>query len=148
MAGRVSNDAFRVDVEGLAELSKDLRALDKNLARELRAANKSVAGFVASDARAAALSLGGVAAHSAPSVKPAAGGDWAGVALGNDSYPMAAGAEFGGQRRPTTQQFQPWRGSDSSAGYFLYPSIRNDSDRIETEYTAALDEVLRKADLA
>lgn len=133
-----------IQVEGLRELAATLKSLDKDLARELRLANKSVATFVAKDAKSAAETLGGVAGHVAPSIKASAGLTSAGVAFGGSAYPMAAGAEFGSVRYG---QFQSWRGNSSDAGYFVYPSIRRDADRIETEYGKALDDVLRKANL-
>ena len=37
-------------------------------------------------------------------------------------------------------QFKPWRGSDTGAGYFLYPSIREQEDEIVNRY----DEMFRK----
>lgn len=113
--------------------------------KELTKANKSVAQFVADDARAAAYSIGGVAAKAAPSVKATAGAAWAGVALGGPSAPYTAGAEFGSVK---FKQFKPWRGNGTDAGYFLFPVIRRDGDRIETEYTQALDDLLRKTGLS
>lgn len=151
--------AGAVRVEGLSELNKALRDIGPEARAELKAASKKVADFVAADAKAAAASLGGVAAKVAPSITPRAGiGGTAGVAFGGARYPMAGGAEFGAGRdrmrnRKSGQyvgyrQFQPWRGSGSSAGYFLYPSIRRDADRIITEFTTALDEVVKKVGLA
>lgn len=137
--------AGEVRVDGLRELNQHLKALDKDLPKELRKVNKTVAELVRADAKAAAYSLGGVAAHVAPSIKPAAGKDWAGVAIGGPSYPMAGGAEFGSVRH---KQFNPWRGNGSDAGYFLYPTIRHDADRILTEYTHALDDFLERNGLA
>lgn len=135
-----------VRVEGLRELSKALKQLeDKNLGKELQKANKAAATTVAKDATGAAYSLGSTAAHVAPSIKASAGRMSASVSIGGASHPAAAGAEFGGQGRPTTMQFQPWRGAGSNAGYFLYPTIRRDADKIVEEYTAALDELLGKA---
>lgn len=144
-----------VSVEGLRELNKALRALGPDMQKKLGAASRSVAEFVASDARSAALRLGGVAAKVAPSIKGVGGARSAGVAFGGARYPMAAGAEFGaGQdlhRRRSSgaylgfNQFEPWRGNGKDAGYFVYPSIRQDADRIVTEYGKAIDDLLKEA---
>jgi hypothetical protein len=135
-----------IQVEGLAELSRALRKLEgAEWSKELRDANKSVADLVAKDARAAAYSLGGVAAHVAPSIGARASQQSAGVAFGGARYPMAGGAEFGSNR---FKQFKPWRGNGSDAGYFVYPAIRQDLDRIETEYTRAIDALAKRAGLA
>lgn len=141
-----------IEVDGLAQLNLALKALGPKMPRELRKANKTVADFVAADAKSAAQSLGGVAAHVAPSVKSSAGVGFAGVSFGGPGYEMAAGAEFGAghglprQRKGGTykgyNQFEPWRGNGADAGYFVYPSIRHDADRIETEYGAAIDHLL------
>lgn len=144
-----------IQVEGLAELNKALRSLDGDLAKEMRDVNRSVAGFVAADARGAAQALGGVAAHVAPSIKAVGGVSSAGVAFGGARYPMGPGAEFGAGRDLSRQrssgsykgynQFDAWQGNDHNAGYFVYPSIRRDADRIETEYTKAVDALTKKA---
>jgi hypothetical protein len=130
-----------VKVDGLAELSRALKAIGPDAQKELREASKRVATFVANDARSAAYSIGGVAAHVAPSIKPVGGVVGAGVAFGGAAYPMAGGAEFGAYKY---KQFKPWRGNDSGAGYFVYPAIRQDADRIETEFTAAVDDIIKR----
>ena len=144
-----------VQVEGLRELNKALRDLGPDMQKELRQASKSVAEFVASDARAAALSLGGVAEKVAPSIKGLGGVRSASVAFGGARYPFAGGAEFGaGQDLRRTRssgsykgfnQFDRWKGNGKDAGYFVYPTIRRDADRIVTEYGKAVDVLLKKA---
>lgn len=130
-----------VQVEGLRELSRALKAIGPDAQKELKDASKRVAAFVADDARAAAYSIGGVAAHVAPSIKPTGGVAGAGVAMGGASYPMAGGAEFGSYKY---KQFKPWRGNSTGAGYFLYPTIRENADRIQTEFTDAVDDIIKR----
>lgn len=136
---RVNATGQGVRVVGLNDLNRALRELGPDLQRELKRTNLDVAQIVADDARSAALQLGGVAAHVAPSIRASARNTAAGVSFGGAGYPMAAGAEFGAYR---FKQFQPWRGNDENAGYFVYPAIRQDADRIETEYGAAIDKLL------
>lgn len=133
-----------VKVEGLAELRKALKAVDAAAPKELAAAGKEVASFVAEDARGKAGGLGGVAGHVAPSIAPGGSARGGSVNFGGAAYPMAMGAEFGGQGRPTTQQFRPHLGR---TGYFVYPSIRDNGERIESEYGNAIDDLMRKYDL-
>jgi hypothetical protein len=130
-----------VKVDGLAELNRALKALGPEAQKELKAASRRVADFVAKDAASAARTIGGVAAHVAPSIKPVGGVSGAGVAFGGSAYPMAGGAEFGSIR---FKQFKPWRGNSSDAGYFIYPAIRQDADRIETEFTGAVDDIIKR----
>lgn len=134
-----------IQVEGLAELNRALKAMGPEFQRELKDTNKKVAEIVADDARAAAYSLGGVAAKTAPSIKAKGYTASAGVSIGGAGYPFAGGAEFGSYKY---KQFQPWRGNSTDAGYFLYPAIRHDVDRIETEYRDALDDLIKKVGLA
>lgn len=141
---RLNAKSDGVNVEGLAQLREALKAVSGDAAKELSAAGKDVAQFVAEDARGAALGLGGVAAKIAPSIKAAAAAGGGAISLGGTAYPMAAGAEFGGQGRPTTQQFKPHLGR---TGYAVYPTIRRDADRIESEFGSAIDDLMRKYDL-
>lgn len=131
-----------VKIDGLRELNRALRQIGPDARAGLKDASREVSEMVAGDARSAAFTLGGVAAHVAPSIKSRASANGSGsVALGGARYPMAAGAEFGAARY---KQFKPWRGNSTDAGYFLYPSIRRDADRIETVYTTALDDIIER----
>jgi len=51
------------------------------------------------------------------------------------------GAEFGGRRRPTTQQFLRHRGRQ---GYFFWQAVRDNKEKIAVEYMSAIDLVLKK----
>lgn len=142
---RVKTGEGALRVEGLNEMILRLKALETGAEVGIRLANKAAATTVATGASGAASALGGVAAHVAGGIKATAGVKSGAVSLGLD--PAAAGAEFGGRGRATTQQFQPWRGSGSGAGYFLFPTIRRDSEQINTTYRAALDRVIKEAGL-
>ena len=137
--GRIRTGDVKVD--GLRELNKALKAIGPEAQKDLKDASRKVASFVAADAAAAARTIGGVAAHVAPSIRPVGGVNGAGVSMGGPAYPMAGGAEFGSIRY---KQFQPWRGNSSDAGYFLYPAIRDDLDRIVTEFTDAVDDIIQR----
>ncbi len=126
----------------IAGLNKALRKLPKLASDELRDASLGIAGLVAGDARGKAEHLGGVARHVAPSVQ--ARRDRVPVISFGKGQPAAFGAEFGGRRRATTQQFQPWRGSGRGAGYFLYSAIRDDNREINDRYSEALLHALRR----
>jgi len=138
--GRVRSDNG-VRITGLNELNRALREIGKDAQKELTEANKKVAEFVADDARAAAYSLGGVAAKVAPSIKAAGGTTWADVGFGS-SQPYAGGAAWGSDKY---KQFKPWRGRE---GYFPYAQIGANRDRIEREHGDAMDHLLKKNGLA
>lgn len=136
-----ASGAAGVQVRGLNELNRALRRLGPDAQKELKETNRSVAEFVADDARAAAYTLGGVAAKVAPSIRPKGTNTGASVGFGGAGYPYAGGAEFGSIKY---KQFKPWRGNGTDAGYFVYPAIRQDANRIETEYTEALNDLMRR----
>lgn len=50
------------------------------------------------------------------------------------------GAEFGGGARATTKQFRPYR----STGYFWFPTLRADEERIARRYEQALAQIERE----
>lgn len=129
-----------VRVQGATELAHALDRFGDELDDGIRRLGETVAEFIAKDARAAAVSLGSVAGLVAPSVR--ADGDT--VQLGGSGYPMAGGAEFGSTRYP---QFQPWRGSGPEGGYFLYPTVRRDSARIDETAAKVVDDAFRKTGL-
>lgn len=133
-----------IQVHGLSELSRALRRLESGFPDELKAANREAADMVATASKGRAASLGGVAAHVAPSIGSRAGATSAGVAFGGAAWPMAGGAEFGAIRYT---QFKPWRGNGPGAGYFVYPSIRDNSERITETYTDRVDDLIRRAGL-
>lgn len=130
-----------VRVVGLDDLRKALRSLDKDAGKELAAEAKQVAQMVADHARSRALSIGGVAAKTAPSITARGGQRSAGVSFGGARYPFGGGAEFGSMRYP---QFEPWTGNGPDAGYFVYPSIRDDAGEIEDMFTDRMNKLIAR----
>jgi hypothetical protein len=136
----VADKSEAVQVQGLSEFLKALKAIDLN--KDLAKAHKKVADFIAGKARSRASSSGGVLGITAPSIKSSGTQTQAAINLGGPRYPWAMGAEFGGGRRPTTRQFKPWLGHE---GYALFPTIRESRDETMAMYVAALDEIVRPA---
>ena len=137
--------ARKVVVEGLRDLQRELRAIDKALPRELRAAHKEVATTVHSAAQGRASRLNAQARKAAHSrgFRVIADQRSAGVALRSDPESLfALGTEFGAKQYP---QFPAWRGSDEDAGYWLHPTLRDEADHIVDEYEELLMRLLEKA---
>lgn len=111
---------------GMAEFLADLAVLQVRLEQEAGEEDNRQAGRIAGLARARGTALGSVHAHAAPAVK--AVNQRPIIRLFTDEHPEVLGAEFGGGKRPTTRQFPPWRGTGETAGYMLYPTIREDTD--------------------
>lgn len=139
-------DAIRV--EGLREIARALRNLDRALPRELRKTNLDAARHVAGAAKVAATSLGGVAAEAAPSIRALATATSASVRLGDARHPYALGAEFGAHHdraRPTRRgvvrgwnQFPEWTGNGRTAGRFLFPTVRGELPEVVDLYAEML----------
>jgi hypothetical protein len=142
----------------MAGLNQMLRSVSKVASVELRGASAEIAQDVADKAATEAYLEGGAAIHVAPTIKarpdrvprivmggtkrlPARDGRprrGPNQTVGN----VVWGAEFGSGRYP---QFHPWRGSSTGAGYFLWPTIREESDDITERYADALMDAVDKS---
>lgn len=135
------SSSFRV--HGLDELTNALDYVGDHLEEELHRAAVTIAGKEAKAVRSAAQSIGGVAAHSAGAVYADTSGKYPGVGLDGAGFPTAWGAEAGARAYP---QFPEYVGPDD--GYFLYPTVADDEDRITDDLAEAVEHLLKKADLA
>ena len=142
MAGdSIKDGSFRVVTKGLAELRRDLRAAGEvELEKRLKGELKETAEEIAEGARkamypprtnrhgrhglsAAKRSIKAVVTSNKTLIR--AGG-------GVDSF---FGFEFGGGKRPRTQQFRPHLGTQ---GYFLYPTVRREAKGLEGRVADAI----------
>ncbi len=156
-----------IEIEGLPEMFKRIRALPKTAQEELRAAAMDIAEDEARRIRAAAGADSKQAAAIAPFIKArrdrvpaisAGGKRKAGVSGGAQAGQIFFGAEFGGHARraqvvktgatrsgfvikQTTQQFRPHTGNE---GYFFFPTLRRDQDRMLDRYEMALRAIERE----
>lgn len=138
--------ASRIDVDGLKPLLRDLRRVERDLPKAMRQSLIPVSQTVLRGATTKAQSLGGVHAHAARrGLRAGATQNTAWIKLLASREPTILGAEFGGGRRSTTRQFPPWRGAGRTAGYFVYPTIRDKSDDIMREVEDAVRDLLRRA---
>lgn len=130
-----------VKVAGLDELRRELKKLDdKGLTERLKDANYAVASTVVE--RAKSMVSTRMQASAAQSLKAARQAARAQVSGGGASKPFFGGAEFGSIRY---RQFEPWRGSGTGAGYFLYPAIRASIDDILETYGDAIEKLAAEA---
>ena len=137
-------DSMRIDVEGLKDFRRQLRtAGDGRYSKELQRINKAAVQDIASAARRRYSShYTSKRGKHVGSIRALASQRRAQVAIGGPKAPGALGQEFGSNSLP---QFKAWRGSDSKAGYFLWPAIRSGIGQARQEYEAELDKLLRKA---
>ena len=132
-----------IKVEGLNEFRRELKKLEENLTPELKQINYELATQVTSWAQTKAAAVSPQASKAAKEgLKASKTAARAQVILGNNKTPYALGAEFGALQ---WKQFQRWRGNDTGAGYFLWPSIRDHREEITKIYGDALDKLARRA---
>jgi hypothetical protein len=147
--------AVRLDVEGLAELRRELKKLEdaKEFEAELKDVNKRVGDLVVAGARAHASTP--MERAAAASLRSSRAASKAQVLGGSARVPFFGGAEFGAmqnQMRVSVRgpyeglnQFHPWKGNGRDAGYFLYPAIRAAEAEIVDMYGEGLEAITARA---
>lgn len=131
-----------VKVVGLSDLRRELKKLDDSdeFNAELKEVNFEIADTVVGRAKVFASTK--LQRRAAQSLKAGRGASRATISGGGAQTPFFGGAEFGSIQYT---QFEPWRGNDRSAGYFLYPTIRNSTDEIVEMYGDALEKITARA---
>ena len=137
-------------IADLPGILRRLNKLPKTAQQEVREIAKSIAAdeaerirakASASSKQAAAISQFIVARRDrVPSIQ-AGGKAQARVAGGATRGEVFFGAEFGGQKRKTTMQFRPHKGKE---GYFFYPTLREDADRMVERWLGAIKAIERE----
>lgn len=146
MAGKADKDTI-VKVEGMRELLRALSKIDKDLQADVRDASGQIANDQVNAAKnAASTPLQSLAASGlkvkrdrVPVIRVGKGMVKPGVREMDIFY----GAEFGGRRRNTTQQFLEHRGT---RGYFFYPTARARGKHYATLWADAVDNAFREWD--
>lgn len=128
------------EIKGLRQLMRVLSKLPKDLQADVRDASVAIAdSLVASSKNAASTPLQQLAA-SGLKVKrdrvPVVRVGKNQVRPGVREMDIFYGAEFGGRKRPTTQQFLEHRGQ---RGYFLYPTARANGRKYGELWAQAVD---------
>ncbi len=150
---RVSVAGSNIRINGLVDLQRELRKINEKLPKALGDVNKDVADYVVHRAQGRASTP--LEHRAADTLKAARQQRVALVRMGGAKNPEALGAEFGAIRnipRNTGRgivrgwnQFREWRGNDESAGYFLFPTIRDDTPQIIDRYAELIDRLCKKA---
>lgn len=166
----MSDYSLRMQVTGLKELQKQLRAADPAMAKRLQQVNKKLAQDIADKARGRASAH--VSTRTKASIKGSASGREARVSLGGERVPEALGNEFGGSRnlspgpqggrnrfststvgtgstfRATTSRQGGIRTRtrqfppwNNGEGYFLYPTVRAERDTLNEQWLSVFDEI-------
>lgn len=128
-----------VEVDGLKELRKALRDIDKGFARELGQAGKRAAEIVADEARPKLPVRSG---RARASVRATAGRGGS-VVAGGATAPYVPWLTFGGNvGRDDSVQRPVIRG-----GRYFYPALRARRDAVVDAFAAAVEQLTKKAGL-
>lgn len=144
---------------GLREMRAALRGMDPELARGLTHVHKtiSLAAVAGMRMRAESRTHPRVGHQAIGTLRATAGQQSASVKYGNAETSWALGEEFGSlgarmtvdRRHPrgrhSTRQFPAWRGNKQGAGYFVWPTIREDLPRFIDAYDEMVEELLAEA---
>jgi len=139
--------APQIQVEGLRRFLRVLNKLPKDLQNETRDASQEIAGKLVTAATNAAhtplqqLAAKGLKAKRDRIPVVTVSGTLQGKHHKVRATEIFYGAEFGGQQRPTTQQFQPHLGK---RGYFLYPTLRAQGSRYYDMWEDAIDKAFKQ----
>ncbi len=153
-----------VQIVGLADFRRDLKAVGDAWPRELRGINKAVADRARDWARGEATALGGVHAKSAGGIKSYATATQAkvGVTVGDRRYPAAAVAAWGAKRRTGwyaarryhsshAAQHPPWVGNTWDVGvagqgpYGINSAIAHHERALAEMYLDGLEQLAQRA---
>lgn len=144
--------AGKLEVQGLRELSRELRALDPALPKQLQQALKRVAGeVVVPGARAMAASASNPkwGSRAVNTIRALASQQRAQVAVGSQAVPWAAGHNFGSAHtritngRHSTNQFPPTKGF-RGGDYALYETIEQRQPQILATVVDEIDGLLTR----
>lgn len=132
---------LKVEVGGLAQLSRGLKEIDAGAPKELRIALNSVSDLLIEHVRPKIPSVSGAARRSlvARSTRTSAR-----VAVGGKRAPYFPWLDFGGQGRrpgrPAPREF-------IREGRYVYPTLRQIRPKIEAQLQDAITAVVRNAGL-
>lgn len=136
-----------MEIRGINQLLKALNKIPKDLQNDVRDASGDIATKLVAGAKNAAHTRLQNLAASGLKVKrdrvPVVRAGRGMVRDGTRESDIFYGAEFGGRRRPTTQQFLEHQGR---RGYFLYPTARARGREFSDMWADAVDKAFKSWD--
>ncbi len=136
-----------VRVAGLDAFRRELRRLESEAGPQglamLKEANHKVASMVVTKAQARAASIGPMQSKAASSLRAGRQQARAVVSGGGARTPFFWGAEFGALQ---FKQFLPWKKpGGGNTGYFLFPTMKAETQNIIEMYGEELDKIAKDA---
>jgi len=132
--------SYEIQIDGLKELQKSLKAVDKEAPKQLRIALNEVAGLVVTKGSALVPRRTGAAARSwkAKSTRTEAR-----VSYGGRNAPYMSWLDWGGRTGKKKSVVRPYL----KEGRYLYPTVKKYRPQIQNIADEALGEVARDAGL-
>lgn len=128
----------KVEVHGLADFRRDLRAANKKAPKAFQQTNKKVANNVADKVRSKYSARYLKTGRGAKTIRALASATKAQVALGSVGAPYVVGQNFGSTRY---RQFPP----KATPDHFLYATIEEEMPGIHDDYLDILMDTLDEA---
>ena len=132
--------SYEVQIEGLKDVQKALKAVDKSAPKQLRIALNSVADLVVKQARPLIPKRSGAAARS---LKPKSTRTEARISFGGKTAPYSLWLEFGGRVGKRKSVMRPF----IAEGRYIFPTIRKNRAGIQNLAQEGLDQAMRDAGL-
>lgn len=129
-----------IEIKGIKEFQAALRAMDRDLPKQLRVAFNAAAELVVGYARPRVPSRSGRARGS---IRVRSSQREARVAAGGARVPYYPWLDFGGRVGPGRSVRRPFL----TEGRYVYPGLRANRDEIQAEMERALTELARGAGL-
>jgi hypothetical protein len=137
----------KVEVRGIKELVKALQQVDEQTKSRVKEGMKAIAEDVASAARAKVPFLSG---RAKASIKPRGTARGAGIAFGGNAAPYYPWLDFGGStgrgHRPKAAGSGAIKRPFLEEGRYVYPTIKEKRDDIESQVDDLLEKVIKDAD--
>lgn len=132
----------KIRVQGLRDLNRDLQFFENGVGRSVRPVLLGFARRVQSRVIALYAVLYPNSFRSIAGIKATATQRQATIVLDGATFPALLGREFGSAR---FKQFPAWRGNGQDAGYFLFPTLREELPEMLDDLQDAIDELAAKA---
>jgi hypothetical protein len=127
-----------IEIEGLRDFMRNLRALDQALPKALRLAGNAAAAVVVDDARSRMPSVSGRARRS---VKTRSTRTAVRIASGGKRAPYVPWLDYGGRVGPGNSVVRKW----VPDGRYVYPAFTDNRQRVDDAYREALREIARQS---
>lgn len=132
-----------IQIEGLAAFRRDLKKIDDNLTKELRADLLEIGREIVREAKPLVPLGSQLGGHAKDDIRAGVSGNNAYVAGGSKARPYYGWLDYGGREpvKGRPRSVGPWKGSGAgpSGGRYISKTIRRNKPEIEKKAAAAFD---------